>query len=169
MLRPFVLDYGLSGKCVGDEEDGAGDEDKVAAGSSGAGGDYGVLDVDVSLALYAEGGGSGLQVSHGQPARHRGLREAPVKRLAETCKLGMQVRQYLTVVLVVDTAVDDMQGAERHRGQLAKHGVNTWGVVGCLTDGEGGLTYRLPSAVEVRVVNNVGDAFFHNVTVQRKW
>ena len=63
-------------------------------------------------------------------------------------------------VLVVDAAVDEVQAFEVHSLQFSKHGTDAGLIVGGLADGKGGLPYLLPTAVEVRVGDNMGKAGF---------
>jgi hypothetical protein len=57
--------YGQLSQGVGDEEDGASDEDEVVLGSGGAGGSDGVLDVLEGRAFHAELAGGSHKVGHG--------------------------------------------------------------------------------------------------------
>lgn len=57
--------YGRLGQGVGDEEDGAGDEDEVILATSGTGGGDGLLDVLEGRAFHAYLPGGGHEVGHG--------------------------------------------------------------------------------------------------------
>lgn len=67
--------YGRLGQGVGDEEDGACDEDEVLGVGGGAGGGDGLLDVFEGGAFDAEFMGGGDEVGHRQTARDGGLGE----------------------------------------------------------------------------------------------
>lgn len=57
-------------------------------------------------------------------------------------------------VLVVDTAVDDVQVAVGYFGEFLQHGCHTVGVVCRLADGEGTVVYLLPTAMQAGVLNH---------------
>ena len=61
-------------------------------------------------------------------------------------------------VFVVDAAVDEVQVGERHVFQLVHHGADAGFVVGGFADGQGCGADGLPTAVQVGVVYNTGNA-----------
>ena len=71
-------------------------------------------------------------------------------------KFGMQMLQYLAVVLVVDAAVDDVQAPVVHTFEGMHHGVDAVVVVGRLADGQRLLAYLLPAAPQVGVGHHAG-------------
>jgi hypothetical protein len=64
----------------------------------------------------------------------------------------------VTEILVVDTAIDEVQMTEVHGLQLAKHGADTGLVVGRLADGEGLVPNGLPTALQVGVGDHSAQA-----------
>ena len=130
--------FGIVFHRVGHEEDAACHQHEVAFRvGDGTGGTDGFAHCGKGLSRHiATGSGFGKSGNRKSP-RHRGLGVVICGAV-----VGEHTK-YLHVVLIVDTAVDEMQAFVGECGEFVEHGVDAIGVVGGFADSEGSRVFPI--------------------------